>query len=142
MGASSSKVVQIPRWLPAAQAAQALGVAERTLRHRAAHGSIQRRRDGRQVLYLVTSAVTPATVTPNTRPATLAEPAAIAALAGELAAALERAVRAELERDGARALVAQLEAERDAARAAGVDLAARLVKRGRILRELAARLAP
>lgn len=139
------------QWLPTRDACAQLGVTRRTLQRRAAAGAIDTRPapDGR-TLYAVPATGSGATVdapapatrhpaTPATHPAT--HPA-VAALAGELAVALERAVRAELERDAARAQVAQLEAERDEARAAGVDLAARLVKRGRILRELAARLAP
>lgn len=139
------------QWLPTRDACAQLGVTRRTLQRRAAAGAIDTRSapDGR-TLYAVPvagvaatgDAPSPATrhpATPATHPAT--HPA-VAALAGELAAALERALRAELERDEARARGAQLEAERDAARAAGADLAARLVKRGRILRELAARLAP
>ena len=41
------------QWVPAHVAAAALGIAERTLRHRAAHGQIERRREGATVLYRV-----------------------------------------------------------------------------------------
>jgi hypothetical protein len=41
-----------PRWLPVDQAAAALGITARTLRYRAQHGRIERRRDGTAVLYL------------------------------------------------------------------------------------------
>lgn len=50
--------VVIPRWLPVDQAAAALGITARTLRYRAQHGRIERRRDGTAVLYL-TPAVQP-----------------------------------------------------------------------------------
>ncbi len=132
-------VVPLPRWLPAADAARALGIAERTLRHRAERGAVQRRRDGRAVLYLVTAAIpaieaaTPATETATEtairQPATVADTAAVAALVNALQAALERAARAEL----AQAATA---AELERAQAVAADLAQRLIRRGELLRRI------
>jgi len=143
MNTPAPNVVPFPRWLPAAAAAQAFGVAERTLRHRAERGHVQRRRDGRAVLYLV-PATTPATVatTPATTPATVAttpatgnpatlagsaDATAVAALVEAFTAAIERATRAELERDA-------VAAELDRVRSVAAELERRLVRRGELLR--------
>jgi hypothetical protein len=144
MHTPAPNVVPFPRWLPAADAAQAFGIAERTLRHRAERGQVQRRRDGRAVVYLVnvatpattpaiaattpaTVATTPATTPATGNPATVADTAAVAALVDALTNAIERAARAELE-------LATVAAELDRVRAVAAELERRLVRRGELLR--------
>ena len=52
-GGKVATVVQLPHWLPLDEAARVLGIAARTVRHRALQGKIERRRAGRRTLYQV-----------------------------------------------------------------------------------------
>ena len=155
-------VVAAPRWIPTAAAAAALGIAERTLRPRAAKGQIERRRDGAQTVYRVTAAVdgNPATATTNGNPATERQPATrrrqpatpaaavdLAPLVAALVDAERRAALVDAERRAAELQAAQLRADLAAAvatldqvRAAAADLERRHVKRGALLRQLAQQL--
>lgn len=101
--------------LPGPAAADALGVSLRTLQRRAERGDIQRHQLGGRTLYRVEPVTTPAT------PATPA-PATVAplddtggALVTALVAAVERATRAEIERDQLRAQLDDLRAQLDRA---------------------------
>ncbi len=112
--AHPGNVTTLPVWLPPADAAIALGIAERTLRLRASRGELQRRRDGRQTLYRVEPQTTAAVdagmpvAVANFTPAIGIDVAAIAALA-------ERAIRAEIEAERLRGELATM--RRQAARA-------------------------
>ena len=153
-------VILRPQWLPTNEAAEALGIHRRTLVRRARRGEVSTRTsaDG-AVLYAVPEGAAPASAT-RARPqgatrAPQGETPPPAILLEALSEALVRAGRAEAERDAARAelerirqtaaeAAADLEAERAAhARTleAARDLEARHVKRGTILRRVAARLA-
>lgn len=92
--------------LPGPAAADALGVSLRTLQRWAERGDIQRHQLGGRTLYRVEPVTTPAT------PATPAPSATVAplddtsgALVTALVAAVERATRAEIERDQLRAML-------------------------------------
>jgi hypothetical protein len=148
----SPPIVLHSAWLPTNDAAAFLGIHRRTLVRRARGGKIETREgeDG-AVEYQVTPAMraggratggatgchTPPMASGRATPPEGAPPAAI--LLSALSEALIRAGRAEAERDAARA---ELEAERDAHErtlAAARALEAAHVKRGRLLRRLAAR---
>lgn len=55
---STTNVLTMPRWLSPKEAAKALGIAPRTLRKRGKNGLIERRREGRRMLYRVDKADT------------------------------------------------------------------------------------
>lgn len=116
MGTDDPPAPMVGAWLPFAEAARALGMAERTLRRHVAAGGCAVRRQGRRVSVFVEEAA---------RPVAAPEPAA---------AALARAVEA---------LAAALDAERArgdrlAARVAAAEAAA-AAERRRIERRLDAR---
>lgn len=117
---NAGNIIALPQWLPATDAAKALGIAERTLRLRAERGQVARRRDGRAVLYQVTPAThsgMPVAVA-NVIPATPATPATDAgnapeasALVNALVGAVERATRVELEHAAALAELERMRVE-------------------------------
>lgn len=119
---NTGNVVRLPQWLPSADAARALGIAERTLRLHAERGQVVRRRDGRTVLYQVTpsaDAGMPVAVANvgSAMPATSATDAGNTdALVSALERALERALRAELANASTAAELANVRAELLAAR--------------------------
>lgn len=127
------------RLLPPREAAAALGISERALRFRFAAGTIERHREGATVLYVVPTATTarlprrsPAVDTGIPDTAATAT-VALAPLVEALVAAERRAVAAEIE-------AAQLRVEIERVRVEAERLAAAHVKRGALLREIAADL--
>jgi len=124
-----------PRWMPTRDAAAELGLHVRTLQRRARAGRIATRtaEDG-ATLYALPPAgaegtTPPAGATPQPHP-----PAALERL-------IERAIRAELELEHTRAELATARAELATARDLARDLAARLIRRGELLRRVAGDLA-
>jgi hypothetical protein len=111
--------------LPGPAAADALGVSLRTLQRWAERGDIQRHQLGGRTLYRVEPVATPATMpttrtTPEpvaTRPVSPVAPLddATGALVTALVAAVERATRAEIERDQLRAQLDDVRAQLDRA---------------------------
>jgi len=100
--AHPTNITTLPVWLPPADAARTLGIAERTLRLRASRGEIQRRRDGRQTLYRID----PQTTAAAHRGVPTAGAGPTLAGAGDVAsivALAERAIRAEIEAERLRA---------------------------------------
>jgi hypothetical protein len=94
--AHPTNITTLPVWLPPADAARTLGIAERTLRLRASRGELQRRRDGRQTLYRID----PQTTAAAHRGVPTAAAGPTSAGAGDVAsivALAERAIRAEIE---------------------------------------------
>lgn len=153
--------------MPIEQAAAALGISARTLRHRAQHDRIERKREDGQTLYRVAGAArqprqspiavaTDETATGNETATQPATPAATAVDLAPLVAALVDAERraaavdqvrgqlraAELEIGQLRADLAAAVATLDQVRTAAADLERRHVKRGRLLRQLAQQLGP
>jgi excisionase family DNA binding protein len=98
--------------LPGPAAADALGVSLRTLQRWAERGDIQRHQLGGRTLYRVEPVATPATPAPATV-APLDD--AGGALVTALVAAVERATRAEIERDQLRAQLDDTRAQLDRA---------------------------
>jgi hypothetical protein len=148
-----------PQWLPTDAAASALGIHRRTLVRRARAGLIDTRPgEAGTVLYAIPGGLEPGAApmapSPDTTRAPQGETPSPAILLAALAEALVRAGRAEAERDAARATLANAPAELDTARAelqaeraahartlaAALALEAAHVKRGAILRRLAARI--
>ena len=111
--------------LPGPAAADALGVSLRTLQRWAERGDIQRHQLGGRTLYRVEPVATPATMpttrtTPEpvaTRPVSPVAPLddANGALVTALVTAVERATRAEIERDQLRAQLDDVRAQLDRA---------------------------
>lgn len=111
--------------LPGPAAADALGVSLRTLQRWAERGDIQRHQLGGRTLYRVEPVTTPATrTTPepvvSRQVSPVASPVATrddtgGALVSALVAAVERATRAEIERDQLRAQLDDVRAQLDRA---------------------------
>ena len=144
---SSGTLHTLPLWLPPSEAAAMLGISERGLRLRAERGDVQRRKQGRCVVYRVERAPMPEAPAEATSgsatavvPLTAGSAGSIAEVVAALVSAVERATRAEAERDQAIARCAVIEHERDQARAAATDLASALQKRAVIVRDLARRV--
>jgi hypothetical protein len=123
-------IVPLPRWLNAADAAAALGIAERTLRKRVLQGLVQRRSDAGRSMYLVAPQQAPQAqaagmpdAVPQARQAQQARhgTADAAPIVAALVSAVERATRAELAAD---ALRIELDATRAELDAASAELAA------------------
>lgn len=136
-------------WLPLRDAARALAVHPRTLQRRARTGRIDTRPGpGDAILYAVPRAVpSPRTPPPTPRrdnppastpPDRQHRPDPVAGLVGQIGVLSMRAARAELEAERLRAELADVQAERDRVVAIARDLEARLIKRGEILRRVAA----
>lgn len=151
----------IPRWLPIDQAAAALGISARTLRHRAQHDRIERKREDGQTLYRVAGPARHprplpiAVATAETAPTAIAAHVAagavdLAPLVAALVDAERRAAAVDQVRDQLRtaeiaigqlrADLATATAERDQVRTAAADLERRHIYRGRLLRQLAKQL--
>lgn len=145
---SGGKVLQLGRWLPVAEAAEALGIKPATVRQWATRGKIQRRSEGGRVLYRVGATAperdsgcdtsggcdTPAcdsvtagrdgVTAPVTPPDRLDGAAvALAELAASHADLRARLAAVELERDQAEAAAADARAELGAALEDAEDLA-------------------
>jgi hypothetical protein len=118
-------IVPLPRWLNAADAAAALGIAERTLRKRVLQGLVQRRSDAGRSMYLVAPQQAPQAqaagmpdAVPQARQAQQARhgTADAAPIVAALVSAVERATRAELAADALRIELDAASAELAAAR--------------------------
>ena len=144
---SSGTLHTLPLWLPPSEAAAMLGISERGLRLRAERGDVQRRKQGRGVVYRVERAPMPEAPAEATAgsatavvPLTAGSAGSIAAVVDALVSAVERATRAEAERDQAIARCAVIEKERDQARAVATDLGEAMRRRAIIVRDLARRV--